>query len=66
MLEYDDTDVNDLTRSEIKGRRQAILAIKALQHFAPGFEPPDRAGARSQTRSDGGLSCRIGRPERIE
>src|SRR5262249_46541088 len=38
MLEYDGTDVNDLTRGEIEGRRQAILAIKALQHFAPGFE----------------------------
>lgn len=25
MLEYDGTDVNDLTRSEIEGRRQAIL-----------------------------------------
>jgi hypothetical protein len=38
MLEYDGTDVNDLTRAEIEGRRQAILAIKALQYFAPGFE----------------------------
>jgi hypothetical protein len=38
MLEYDGTDVNDLTSGEIEGRRQALLAIKALQHFAPGFE----------------------------
>lgn len=35
---YDGTDVWDLTQAEIKGRRQAMLAIKALQHFAPGFE----------------------------
>ena len=38
MLQYDGTDVNDLTSGEIEGRRQALLAIKALQHFAPGFE----------------------------
>lgn len=38
MLDYDGTDVHDLTRAEIEGRRQAMLAIKALQHFAPGFE----------------------------
>lgn len=38
MLEYDGTDVHDLTNAEIEGRRQAVLAIKALQHFAPGFE----------------------------
>ena len=35
---FDGTDVWDLTRAEIEGRRQAMLAIKALQHFAPGFE----------------------------
>lgn len=38
LLEYDGTDVRDLTRGEMEGRRQAMLAIKALQHFAPGFE----------------------------
>ncbi|HTV31691.1 MAG TPA: FAD-dependent oxidoreductase [Methylocella sp.] len=38
MLEYDGTDVRDLTRAEKEGRRQAMLAIKALQAFAPGFE----------------------------
>jgi hypothetical protein len=38
MLQFDGTDVNDLTGGEIEGRRQALLAIKALQHFAPGFE----------------------------
>ncbi|MGA7656000.1 MAG: FAD-dependent oxidoreductase, partial [Methylocella sp.] len=38
MLEYDGTDVRDLTRAEMEGRRQAMLAIKALQCFAPGFE----------------------------
>lgn len=34
---YDGTDLHDLTRAEIEGRRQAMLAIKALQQFAPGF-----------------------------
>src|SRR5262249_54934585 len=38
MVQYDGTDVNDLTSGEIEGRRQALLAIKALRHFAPGFE----------------------------
>jgi hypothetical protein len=41
MHGYDGTDVWDLTRAEIEGRRQAMLAIKALQHFAPGFEHAD-------------------------
>lgn len=44
MSGYDGTDVFDLTRAEIEGRRQAMLAIKALQHFAPGFE---QAGLRN-------------------
>ena len=35
---YDGTDVWDLTRAEIEGRYQALQAIKALNHFAPGFE----------------------------
>ncbi len=35
---FDGTDVWDLTRSEIEGRYQALQAIKALNHFAPGFE----------------------------
>ncbi|MCX6372381.1 MAG: FAD-dependent oxidoreductase [Actinobacteria bacterium] len=35
---YDCTDVRDLTRAEIEGRRQARLAIEALRRFAPGFE----------------------------
>ncbi|MEM7336463.1 MAG: FAD-dependent oxidoreductase [Chloroflexota bacterium] len=41
---YDGTDVWDLTRAEIEGRRQAMLAIRALNHFAPGFE---NAGLRN-------------------
>lgn len=44
MSGYDGTDLWDLTRAEIEGRRQAMLAIKALQHFAPGFE---HAGLRN-------------------
>ena len=38
MAGYDCTDVRDITRAEIEGRRQALLAIEALRHFAPGFE----------------------------
>ncbi len=38
MLGYDGTDVWDLTRAEIEGRRQALLAIEALKRYAPGFE----------------------------
>ncbi len=38
MPAFDGTAVRDLTRGEIEGRRQAMLAIKALQYFAPGFE----------------------------
>ena len=44
MRGYDCTDVRDLTRAEIEGRRQALLAIEALRRFAPGFE---RARLRS-------------------
>jgi ribulose 1,5-bisphosphate synthetase/thiazole synthase len=35
---YDGTDVWDLTKAEIEGRYQALEAIKAMNHFAPGFE----------------------------
>jgi hypothetical protein len=35
---YDGTDVWDLTRAEIEGRAQSMLAIAALNRFAPGFE----------------------------
>jgi len=38
LLGYDCTDVKDLTRAEIDGRGQALLAIAALRRFAPGFE----------------------------
>lgn len=38
MTGYDCTDVLDLTRAEIEGRRQAMLAIEALRRYAPGFE----------------------------
>ncbi len=38
MAGYDCTDVRDLTRAEIEGRRQALLAIEALRRYAPGFE----------------------------
>jgi len=38
MTDYDGSDVWDLTRAEMDGRYQALQAIKALNHFAPGFE----------------------------
>ena len=38
MLGYDGTDVWDLTRAEIDGRSQALMAIKALKRYVPGFE----------------------------
>jgi ribulose 1,5-bisphosphate synthetase/thiazole synthase len=38
MLNYDATDVRDLTRAEMDGRHQAILAIEALRKYVPGFE----------------------------
>jgi ribulose 1,5-bisphosphate synthetase/thiazole synthase len=36
--EIDGTDPNDLTRGEIRGRREAIHAIEALRKFMPGCE----------------------------
>jgi hypothetical protein len=38
MARCDSTDVRDLTRAEIEGRRRALLAVEALRRFAPGFE----------------------------
>ncbi len=38
MTQYDGTDVWDLTRAEMEGRRQALLAIKAMNRYVPGFE----------------------------
>jgi hypothetical protein len=35
---FDGTDAWDLTHAEMEGRYQALQAIKALNHFAPGFE----------------------------
>jgi ribulose 1,5-bisphosphate synthetase/thiazole synthase len=34
----DGTDANDLTRGEMEGRRQAVLAVEALRQFMPGCE----------------------------
>src|SRR5262245_4487015 len=34
----DGTDPDDLTRAEIEGRRQAMLAIEALRRYMPGCE----------------------------
>jgi hypothetical protein len=38
MTGYDCTDVRDLTRAEMEGRQQALLAIEALRRYVPGFE----------------------------
>ena len=38
MPGHDCTDVWDLTRGEMEGRRQAMLAIEALRRYVPGFE----------------------------
>jgi len=38
MLGYDSTDVRDLTRGEMEGRRQAMWAFNALKKYTPGFE----------------------------
>ena len=37
-LTLDGTNPNDLTRGEMDGRKQAMLAIEALKHFMPGCE----------------------------
>ena len=34
----DCTDVNDLTRAEMEGRRQGMFALQALKADVPGFE----------------------------
>jgi hypothetical protein len=38
LLGYDGTDPNDLTRGEIEGRKQAMMAIEALKRYTPGCE----------------------------
>ena len=38
LTKYDGTNVWDLTKAEIEGRAQALQAIAALNHYAPGFE----------------------------
>lgn len=38
MSGYDCTDVKDLTRAEIQGRKHVLMALKALQAKVPGFE----------------------------
>jgi len=35
---YDATDVWDLTRGEMEGRKQAQMALEALRRYLPGFE----------------------------
>ena len=37
-MEIDCTDVKDLTRAEMQGRREAMHALQALKEVVPGFE----------------------------
>jgi ribulose 1,5-bisphosphate synthetase/thiazole synthase len=37
-MNMDGTDPEELTRGEIEGRKQAMLAVQALKHFMPGCE----------------------------
>jgi len=38
IMGIDSTDVRDLTRAEMEGRRNAVYALNALKKYAPGFE----------------------------
>jgi hypothetical protein len=38
LWQVDPTDVRDVTRAEMEGRRRSMLAIEALRKYAPGFE----------------------------
>lgn len=38
LAEVDGTNADDLTAGEIEGRRQAMMAIEALQRYTPGCE----------------------------
>jgi len=38
MSNIDCTDVNDLTKAEMEGRRQSMFALQALKAVVPGFE----------------------------
>jgi len=55
MAGIDSTDVWDLTRAEIEGRRQVLWAVAALKKYQPGFE---KARLRTMGAS---LGCRESR-----
>ena len=38
MFDIDPTDVWDLTKAEIEGRKRVMMAIKALKKYTPGFK----------------------------
>ncbi|MDH3439694.1 MAG: FAD-dependent oxidoreductase [Gammaproteobacteria bacterium] len=38
LMGYDGTDPEDLTRGEMEGRKQAMLAVEAMRQFNPGCE----------------------------
>lgn len=59
MSNIDCTDVFDLTRAEIEGRKNVLLAIEAMRHSLPGFENcrlrsfPMKIGARESRKIRG-------------
>jgi len=38
LLGFDGTDPDDLTRGEMEGRKQAMMAVEAMRRFNPGCE----------------------------
>jgi len=38
LMGFDGTDPNDLTRGEMEGRKQAMMAVEAMRRFNPGCE----------------------------
>jgi len=38
LLGYDGTDPDDLTRGEMEGRKQAMMAVEAMRQYNPGCE----------------------------
>lgn len=60
MTNYDCTDINDLTKAEMEGRKETLHAIMALKHTVPGFE---KAKLRNFSMTLGGRDSRkiIGR-----
>lgn len=48
VIKVDGTDVRDLTRAELEGRKQAMMTAKFLQKYIPGFESSHLLNTASQ------------------